>query len=70
MKKLALGEVSSFFGYSEERNTSLRLKWPRTGPHTVLYRCKTARNAEHCGMADKFFLNSLNIFYSNEACVD
>ena len=35
MMKLALEEILSFFGYSEERNTSLRLKWPRTGPHTV-----------------------------------
>ena len=32
--KLALGEISSFFDYSEGRNTGLRLKWPKTGPHT------------------------------------
>ncbi len=35
MMKPALGEISSFFGYFEERNTSLRLKWPKFGPHTV-----------------------------------
>ena len=36
MLKLVVFEISSPYGYSKVRNTSLRFLWPRTGLHTVV----------------------------------
>ena len=35
MLKLVVCEISSPYGYSKVRNTSLCFLWPRTGPHTA-----------------------------------